>query len=398
MDVASADRRLAAMMVLCLACSDAPGDSGNPYNGPYYGGLHSHTTYARPNYAGTPLDAYHTARSYVLPGTQLDINTGTDWWAVTDYYLSLASQEGQQHWAETLRQAAEVREEGFPAIVGWEWSNIAAGTSSQRDHVGCFPINQTTPPLPPLEEMLFLPGFLATVGLANNPHVCSFNHPELRGTDEPLPAFDEFRYDAAADEFMSLIDVRGFRGYFQALNRGWHLSPTRDEDNKDWNWGLKLGPHGQQRRIGVFARSNSVDAIMEGLRNGSTFATADKSVSVWMKAGDHFMGTVIRGLQPLELSLGGRDRESAENVPLPYFPVICEKLGCSPPPPELAEQPQVDSPYFTSAQLYTNGGTRADREVLPLSSGKILREWNGLHSTEFDEIVTVSPAEDGSHA
>ncbi|MBI5528768.1 MAG: hypothetical protein HY897_20755 [Deltaproteobacteria bacterium] len=381
------------------------GDGGagadSAYNGPYYGGLHSHTSYADPDYAGTPLDAFETARSYVLPGTDVDINRGTDWWAVTDYYWSL-SLLNPEYWTMTFEQAAQVRAEGFPAIVGWEWSNTKLGGPSQRDHIGCFPLNQIDPPLPPSEKVSTLSGLFSTAGLRKNPHLCSFNHPEMRSDAEPLPAFDGFRYDAAADEFMSLIDIRGnnggFRGYFQALNMGWHVSPTKDEDNKDWSWGLKMGAHGQQRRVGVFARERSVDAIIGGLKDGATFATSDKSISVWMTAEGRFMGSVFKGARTLELSLHARDADEREEVTLPYYPIVCDNKGCSPPAPEDSVDPEPDSPFFVEAYLYTNGGSRLDGGTLPLTAGKVLKKWTGLHSREFDEAVVVTPTEDGSNA
>lgn len=369
------------------------------YNGPYYGGLHSHTTYAMPNYAGTPLDAFRTARSFILPGTQTNINEGTHWWAVTDYYWSLNL--SPQNWTKTFEQAAQVREEGFPALVGWEWSNLKSGDPSQRDHIGCFPLNQVNPSLLPPDRVTTLSGLFETARRPDNPHICSFNHPELRSEAEPLPAFDEFAYNPEADEVMALIDIRGinggFRGYFQALNKGWHVSPTQDEDNKLWDWGLKVGRHGEQRRIGVYARENTVNAILEGMKNGSTFATSDKSISVWMNADRHFMGSVINNARDLTLSLHGKDRDLTEEVTLPYYPIVCDQFGCSPPDPSQAQEPEPDSPYFVSACLYTNGGTRLKGDPLPITAGKVVKEWTNLHTREFEETVTVYPFEDGSN-
>ncbi|MFZ5471160.1 MAG: hypothetical protein ACOZIN_17195 [Myxococcota bacterium] len=387
-----------------------PPEASEPLNGPFYGGLHSHTSYAFPSYAGVPLDAYQTARSYVLPGTTLDINTGTDWWATTDYYWSFIFRD-PSNWGRTFEQASQMRQEGFPAVVGWEWSNMQAGDPTQRDHICCFPLNQTDPGLPAFDQSTFtgevatLAKLYANIGNPKNPHLCTFAHPELQSTDEPLPAFNAFAYDAVADEAMSLVDIRGegdgLRGYFQALNMGWHVSPTMDEDNKAWDWGMKsLAGRGVQRRVGVFASENAVEALMKGLREGRTFATADKSLSARMVAQahgqEHFMGSVLPHTSSLTLSLFAQDEDTSETVTLPYPGLECGQTGCSPKEAD-AGTAQPDSPYFAAAYLYTNGGSRTAGSPEPLSGAKVVKEWSNLHTREFNEVVTLDPVADGTN-
>lgn len=385
-----------------------------PYAGPFYGGLHSHTTYAMPNYAGTPLDAFKTARSYVLPGMDFNANEGTNLWGVTDYYWSLILHK--QKWEKTLKQAEQIRAENFPAIVGWEWSIFQAGAPEQRDHINCFPVNQKNPPLPPTEGMTTLSGLYHYAADEKHFLVCQFNHPEMRSDAEPLPAFYEFRYDEDGDKTVSLIEIKGkgggFRGYFQALNKGWHLSPVRNEDNKDWSWGLRFSRYGTQRRAGVFAKENTVDALMESLKNGITFATTDKSLSAWLTvdggqknltekyrnaAKTYFMGSVLYNVKTFELSLHAEDSDKKEITCLTYYPVVCKKRGCGPPEKEKLQTPQPDSPYFVSATLYTNGGTKAIGASTPLSGGTVVKTWTNLHTRAFKEKVVVNPEKDGTN-
>lgn len=385
-----------------------------PYQGPFYGGLHSHTTYAMPNFAGTPLDAFQTARFYILPGTEFNMNAGTHFWGVTDYYWALVALK--QNWGKTLQEARQIREEGFPALVGWEWSILKPGVPEQRDHINCFPLNQTSPPLPPSKELSTFSGLYQYAADTSTPHVCQFNHPEMRSAEEPLPAFEQFRYDESGDNAISLIEIKGmnggFRGYFQALNNGWHLSPVRNEDNKEWTWGLQISEHGAQRRAGVFAKECSVDGIMDSLRNGVTFAATDKSLSAWIAVDGnqkhlpekyrkqktvYFMGSVFYGVKTLQLSLHCKDSDPKEQTILPYFPVLCDKKGCFPPEKERSGKMKPDSPYFSSAYLYTNGGTKTAQAPVPISSGRIVKEWKNLHTRDFKQTFLVKPAEDGTN-
>lgn len=228
----------------------------------YYGNLHSHTDYS--GGVGVPLNAY----SYANNVANIDVL------AVTDHLESIYY--SSYEW-DSLKISANLSTVNnvFVGMAGFEW------TSPSINHVNVFNTTNMTSPL----NVNNWDAFLADLQNQQNA-IAQFNHPGLLGTNN----WNNFAYKTAAiDSIFRLIEVKKFSddSYYQlALNNGWHVSATNNQDNHDWTWGNLDGT-----RTGIYANSLTYNSIIDALYNRRTFSTMDKNAKVWMTLNSHNMGS-----------------------------------------------------------------------------------------------------------
>jgi hypothetical protein len=141
-----------------------------------------------------------------------------------------------------------------------------------------------------------------------SPCVAQFNHPP-RPTD-----FHGYRYVAAGADAIRMMELSGgapfadrWASYFQALDNGWLLSPSHNEDNHGASWG------DSPNATGVWASTLSRTAIRRAVRARRTFATTDETASIRMLADDAcWMGSVLSGLGPTEITVVARDTQAGD--------------------------------------------------------------------------------------
>ena len=134
--------------------------------------------------------------------------------------------------------------------------------------------------------------------LKKNPNSMSqFNHP---GTT--FGTFANFSYwDADIDNVINLIEVGngegavGGSGYFpsyeyyiQALDKGWHLAPTNNQDNHKGKWG-----NSNTARTVIIADTFTEDGLIQGMRNMSMYSTEDKNLEIMYTLNEFMMGSSI---------------------------------------------------------------------------------------------------------
>jgi len=245
----------------------------------YYGNLHSHTSYS--DGEARPAVAFDHAR-----------DQGLDFLYVTDHRRRLTSTE----WSQCRSQANDANDNGtFVAGCGYEVNDNAYGhlnvlfTSTMMPH----------------------PSNLADVwdGLvACSPCVGQFNHPP-RPTD-----FHGYRYVARAGDAMRMMELSGgapfadkWASFFQALDNGWLLSPSQNEDNHHRNWG------DSPRATGVWLPTLSRRALRRAVRARRTFSTTDETASIRIMADSVcWMGSVLSGFGPTEITVVARDRQGRD--------------------------------------------------------------------------------------
>ena len=134
--------------------------------------------------------------------------------------------------------------------------------------------------------------------LNENPETISqFNHP-----GDTFGDFMDFAlYDPVIDNQMTLIEVGngegaiGSSGYFpsysyytRALDKGWHVAPTNNQDNHKGNWG-----DSNTARSVVLSDGFSEDAIYDAMKNYRVYATEDNDLSILYSLNGNAMGSIL---------------------------------------------------------------------------------------------------------
>ena len=131
-----------------------------------------------------------------------------------------------------------------------------------------------------------------------------FNHP-----GNTFGNFTDFAYwDAALDSYMFLVEVGNGEGqigaggyypsyeqYIMALDKGWHLAPTNNQDNHKGRWG-----NANDARDVILTNDFSEEGIYEAIRNLRVYATEDKNLQITYTVNGQPMGTVFSDKNPLK--------------------------------------------------------------------------------------------------
>ena len=124
-----------------------------------------------------------------------------------------------------------------------------------------------------------------------------FNHP-----GNTFGNFTDFSYwSEETDAHMFLVEVGngegqiGAGGYYPsyeeytlALDKGWHVAPTNNQDNHKGRWG-----NANDARDVVLATELSEEAIYDAIRNLRVYATEDKNLDISFTANGEVMGTIF---------------------------------------------------------------------------------------------------------
>jgi hypothetical protein len=256
---------------------------------PYFGQLHSHTTNS--DGAGTVEDAFSYASK---------IN-GLDFLAVTDHSNSLEDKAGTANikdgsssskWNYGVTTADKFTNNKFVGIYGYEmtWSN---GTG----HINTFNTagfeNRNTKDYGTSNGLKLYYDKLKTV--TNS--ISQFNHPGTTFGD-----FNDFaNYDPEIDKLITLVEVGNGEGpirgsgyfpsyeyYTRALDKGWHVSPSNNQDNHKGKWG-----DANTARTVILADTLSRDNIYDAMRNRRTYATEDNDLKIDYTLNEQEMGTIM---------------------------------------------------------------------------------------------------------
>ena len=205
----------------------------------YFGQMHAHTNYS--DGAGSCEEAFEYAKNSV---SNLDFLCVTDHSNSYDNADSASINDGSMstEWVEGHELAAKYTDDTFVGIMGFEmtWSN-GLGHMNTFNSDGFQSRTQT-------EYKTYataLNNYYNALQTAPD-SISQFNHPGTTFGD-----FQDFAYYSTAnDSLITLIEVGngegeiGSSGYFpsyeyyqRALDKGWHVSPTNNQDNHKGVWG-----------------------------------------------------------------------------------------------------------------------------------------------------------------
>ena len=262
----------------------------------YFGQLHAHTNIS--DGAGSVTEAFQHA-------SQVD---NLDFLAVTDHSNSFDNESDSQvdlgadltnvsdEWKQGHEAAAAVTGKDFVGLYGFEMT-----WSDGFGHINTF----NTPGFESRSNSEFGNKSGATEGYQNyydklvavEDSLSQFNHPGTTFGD-----FQDFAfYDPQVDQRITLIEVGngegaiGSSGYFpsyeyytRALDKGWHVAPTNNQDNHKGNWG-----DSNTARSVVLASDLSEEAIYDAIRNYRVYATEDNDLSILYSLNGNAMGSIL---------------------------------------------------------------------------------------------------------
>ena len=262
----------------------------------YFGQLHAHTNIS--DGAGTVEEAFEHAAGV----------DNLDFLAVTDHSNSFDSEGNSQvdlgtdltnvsdEWKQGHEAAAAVTGKDFVGLYGFEMT-----WSDGFGHINTF----NTPGFESRSNSEFGNKSGSTEGYQNyydklvevGSSLSQFNHPGTTFGD-----FQDFAfYDPQVDQRITLIEVGngegaiGSSGYFpsyeyytRALDKGWHVAPTNNQDNHKGNWG-----DSNTARSVVLASGLTEEGIYDAIRNYRVYATEDNDLSILYALNGNAMGSIL---------------------------------------------------------------------------------------------------------
>lgn len=271
----------------------------------YFGQLHSHTNIS--DGAGSVTEAFQHA-------TQVE---NLDFLAVTDHSNSFDNESDESvdlgadlsgvssEWKQGHDAAAAVTDGDFVGIYGFEMT-----WSDGFGHINTF----NTPGFESRSNSEFGNKSGGTEGYQNyydklkevTQSLSQFNHPGTTFGD-----FQDFAfYDPVIDQRITLIEVGngegaiGSSGYFpsyeyytRALDKGWHVAPTNNQDNHKGNWG-----DSNTARSVVLAYDLTEEAIYDAIANYRVYATEDNDLSILYSLNGNAMGSILPDQDSISIS------------------------------------------------------------------------------------------------
>ena len=295
----------------------------------YFGQLHSHTQYS--DGAGS----LESALAYIKA---LPDSANVDFAAFTDhsnyfdksgaanpegalYDMSQATEYSQETWKAYKDAVAAFNTENagsMVAIAGFEmtWSG-GPGHINTFNTPGIVSRNNTT-----LNNKTKDAGLQAYYKLLSQTEgvdsISQFNHP---GTT--FGNFIDFGYwDAVVDTRMYMVEVGNGEGqigaggyypsyeqYIMALDKGWHVAPTNNQDNHKGRWG-----NANDARDVILTDDFSESGIYAALRARRMYATEDKNLGLDYTVNGNMMGSIIDVPEKLNFEISFNDPDRTDSI------------------------------------------------------------------------------------
>ena len=295
----------------------------------YFGQLHSHTQYS--DGAGS----LESALAYIKA---LPDSANVDFVAFTDhsnyfdksgaanpegalYDMTKATEYSQQTWKSYKDAVAAFNTENagsMVAIAGFEmtWSG-GPGHINTFNTPGIVSRNNTT-----LNNKTKDAGLQAYYKLLSQKEgansISQFNHP---GTT--FGNFIDFGYwDAVVDTRMYMVEVGNGEGqigaggyypsyeqYIMALDKGWHVAPTNNQDNHKGRWG-----NANDARDVILTDDFTEDGIYAALRARRMYATEDKNLDLDYTVNGSMMGSIIDVPEKLNFEISFNDPDRTDSI------------------------------------------------------------------------------------
>ncbi|MCF0138332.1 MAG: S-layer homology domain-containing protein [Oscillospiraceae bacterium] len=237
------------------------------------------------------------------------------------YDMSLATEASREKWAK-YRGAVEefnASQSDVVAIAGFEmtWSG-GPGHINTFNSTGIVSRNNKT-----LNDKTSDAGLKAYYSLLSQAEgagtVSQLNHP---GTT--FGTFADFAYwDAVIDSRVFLVEVGNGEGqigaggyypsyeqYIIALDKGWHVAPTNNQDNHKGKWG-----NANDARDVILTSDFSEEGLYQAMRDMRVYATEDKNLEIIYTVNGLMLGSSITEVpEELNFSVSVNDPDATDSI------------------------------------------------------------------------------------
>ena len=295
----------------------------------YFGQLHGHTQYsdgageltaALKYIAALPESANVQFVAFTDHSNYFD-TTGAANPEGALYDMSLASSYSQQRWKEYKDTISDFNatHSDIIAIGGFEmtWSG-GPGHINTFNTPGIVSRNNST-----LNNKTSDAGMKAYYALLSQTEgansISQFNHP---GTT--FGNFSDFSYwDPVIDSRMYMVEVGNGEGqigaggyypsyeqYIMALDKGWHVAPTNNQDNHKGKWG-----NANDARDVILTDDFTEEGIYQAIRDMHMYATEDKNLLVNYSVNGQIMGSSITDVpEKLDINVSVNDPDATDSI------------------------------------------------------------------------------------
>ena len=295
----------------------------------YFGQLHSHTTYsdgsgsleaaldyiaAIPESANVQFVAFTDHSNYFDSTSAANPEAGL-------YDVSQMTAASKATWDSYKNTVAafNAKQSDLIAIAGFEmtWSG-GPGHINTFNTPGIVSRNNAT-----LNSKTNDAGMKAYYALLDNEalvdSVSQFNHP-----GKTFGNFVDFSYwDAVTDSRIFLVEVGNGEGqigaggyypsyeqYIMALDKGWHVAPTNNQDNHKGRWG-----NANDARDVIYTDDFTEQGIYQAIRDMRIYATEDKNLEIQYTVNGEPLGTIISEVpEELNFAVTLYDPDSSDSV------------------------------------------------------------------------------------
>lgn len=278
----------------------------------YFGQLHSHTA----EYS----DGSGTLEEALEHVSGIPENDNIDFVAFTDhsnYFDSTSAQNPAEALYDTSKMTAESAEKWATytgtidsfndtstdriAIAGYEmtWSG-GPGHINTFNTPGIVSRNSDSFSNKKLSNSEVLQNYYNLLIEAGTNGVDSINQLNHPGTT--FGNFEDFAfYNPLLDNYVQLVEVGNGEGqigaggyypsyeqYIMALDKGWHVAPTNNQDNHKGSWG-----NANDARNVIYADSLTEEGLFDAIRDRRLYATEDKNLEISYTLDGHMMGSQL---------------------------------------------------------------------------------------------------------
>ena len=251
----------------------------------YYGGLHAHTHIS--DGQGTPLQAFKHASQVTKPPF--------DFLWLSDHRNGITPAE----WAGCKAAANKYNSETFVAGCGWE-KTVFEGAKGIGHFNTLFPDKFFNP-------KANIPGIYQSMADCKQ-CVGQFNHPPWPGT------FKNYAFYPVAEDKVRLMEFNGhgsfpdkLKAYFTALDHGWLVSPSWNEDNHHGGWG------DTSNATLLWAAKLTRGTVRSAVLANRTAATNDDTSRIEMVAdGVCWMGSKLHGFGDSKITVTLTDKQAKD--------------------------------------------------------------------------------------
>ena len=276
----------------------------------YFGQIHSHTAQGSDG-----IGTYDEAYSHAKDVAHADFFAITDHsnWFDNDKVANIKDGSMSTRWNDMHGAADKYNENGkFVAIAAYEmtWS----GSTGGYGHINTF----NTPGFETRNNSkMDLKTYYDAIGTQTQ-SISQLNHPGKTFGD-----FDDFAYwSPQADKVVNLIEVGNGEGavrgsgyfpsydyYTRALDKGWHVAPTNNQDNHKGKW-----VDANTARTVIVAKDLTRDSIYEAMQQKRVYASEDNDLKVSYKVNGQVMGSSLKDAKLLSFSIKATDPDVQDKI------------------------------------------------------------------------------------